>query len=73
VKRLTTLLDHPLELRSNPGKGTAFSIDVPLAAAPANTTALATPGSLIPAAQGFGLILVVDDEVAIQIAMKRTA
>jgi CheY-like chemotaxis protein len=69
VKRLTTLLDHPLELRSVPGKGTCFSIEVPLATAPASAPAIASTSSL-PALQGSGLILVVDDEVAIQIAMK---
>jgi CheY-like chemotaxis protein len=69
VKRLTTLLDHPLELRSVPGKGTCFSIDVPLATAPAGAPALSSTGAL-PAVQGVGLILVVDDEAAIQIAMK---
>jgi two-component system, sensor histidine kinase len=70
VKRLTTLLEHPLELRSVPGKGTCFCIDVPLATAPAEAPALTAAGALVPAAQGSGLILVVDDEVAIQIAMK---
>jgi signal transduction histidine kinase/CheY-like chemotaxis protein len=70
VKRLTTLLDHPLELRSVPGKGTCFSIDVPFATAPAGAPALVSPSSLIPSVQGSGLILVVDDEAAIQVAMK---
>jgi two-component system, sensor histidine kinase len=70
VKRLTTLLEHPLELRSTPGKGTCFSIDVPLANAPAHAALAIAAGAIAPIAQGSGLILVVDDEVAIQIAMK---
>jgi CheY-like chemotaxis protein len=69
VKRLTTLLDHPLELRSIGGKGTCFSIHLPLATAPVGAPALTSSGSL-PVVQGSGLILVVDDEAAIQIAMK---
>jgi signal transduction histidine kinase/CheY-like chemotaxis protein len=70
VKRLTTLLDHALELRSVAGKGTCFSIEVPIAEAPASALQISAAGRLLPAAQGSGLILVVDDEVAIQIAMK---
>lgn len=70
VKRLTTLLEHRLELRSSPGKGTCFNIDIPYAS---NQSALhldpmqATAGAAAP---GSGLILVVDDERAIQIAMQ---
>ena len=70
VKRLTTLLDHRLDLRSAPGQGTCFSIEVPLANAPIGVTHAGTPATLAPAALGSGLILVVDDEAAIQIAMK---
>ncbi|MEJ0036078.1 MAG: hybrid sensor histidine kinase/response regulator [Gammaproteobacteria bacterium] len=70
VKRLTLLLDHPLELRSEAGKGTCFSIDVPLGSTPAGVPDILSRGSLAPAAQGSGLVLVVDDEAAIQIAMK---
>ena len=70
VKRLTTLLDHPLELRSVPGKGTCFSVEVPFASAPpgiAQDGRIEVAPSVPP---GSGLILVVDDELAIQIAMK---
>jgi two-component system, sensor histidine kinase len=69
VKRLTTLLDHRLDLRSWPGKGTCFTIDLPLAthhqaARPDDARATAA----LPA-NGSGLILVVDDEGAIQVGM----
>jgi signal transduction histidine kinase/CheY-like chemotaxis protein len=70
VKRLTALLDHRLELRSELGKGTRFSIDVPYASALAQGGIAATHAAPAPAQQGSGLILVVDDEVAIQLAMK---
>jgi signal transduction histidine kinase/CheY-like chemotaxis protein len=70
VKRLTTLLEHALDLRSQPGRGTCFSIDVPRATEAAQATVHSTQALLQVAAQGSGLILVVDDEVAIQVAMK---
>ena len=71
VKRLTTLLGHRIELRSRPHKGTCFAIELPLAES-------IDPVSLAPAAQsiesaqhGSGLILVLDDELMIQVAMKQ--
>jgi signal transduction histidine kinase/CheY-like chemotaxis protein len=70
VKRLTTLLNHRLELRSQPGRGSCFTLHVPYA----NAVARADTGGGQPAAVAVGgesgLILVVDDESAIQIAMK---
>jgi signal transduction histidine kinase/CheY-like chemotaxis protein len=68
VKRLTARLDHALELRSVVGKGTCFSVEVPLAAVPVPVKGIAA-AEPFAAARGSGLILVVDDEVAIQIAM----
>jgi signal transduction histidine kinase/CheY-like chemotaxis protein len=69
VKRLTALLDHPLQMRSQVEKGTVFKLDVPLSA-----TADTDPAKLeVPAVtnvRGSGLILVIDDEAAIQAAMK---
>jgi signal transduction histidine kinase/CheY-like chemotaxis protein len=70
VRRLTTLLDHRLDLRSWPGEGTVFSIDIPYAASVARTALTDTPAPTAPTAHGSGLILVVDDERAIQIAMR---
>ncbi|MEJ1965363.1 MAG: hybrid sensor histidine kinase/response regulator [Gammaproteobacteria bacterium] len=70
VRRLTTLLDHPLTLSSRAGHGTCFTIEIPFADARAGAepaTLHAAPGPVVPAS---GLVLVVDDEVAIQIAMK---
>jgi CheY-like chemotaxis protein len=70
VKRLTALLDHSLHVASWPGKGTCFTVEIPLASEKARIdlrevlpiTAVLTAGS--------GLILVVDDEGAIQVAMQ---
>jgi two-component system, sensor histidine kinase len=70
VRRLTTLLDHRLELRSQPGKGTCFTFDVPCANAPTQTGFEIARPPLASVAPGSGLILFVDDEGAIQVAMK---
>jgi signal transduction histidine kinase/ActR/RegA family two-component response regulator len=69
VKRLTALLGHPLRLRSQPERGSVFTLQLPYSDAP-----LAAPARLLDipqAADGVaGLVLVVDDEAAIQVAMK---
>jgi signal transduction histidine kinase/CheY-like chemotaxis protein len=70
VKRLTTLLDHRLELRSQPGKGTCFTFDVPYANALTQTGVEIAHPPLASVVPESGLILFVDDEGAIQVAMK---
>lgn len=67
VKRLTVILDCPYELRSQPGKGTAFTLSVPIT----NAASLAEqPADVSPGALRRGLILVVDDEITIREAMR---
>lgn len=68
VRRLTTLLDHRLSLQSAPGKGSVFRIGVPLASA--GDVALDEEEEAAPGDLAHGLILVIDDETAIQEAMK---
>lgn len=70
VKRLTTLLEHRLDLRSWPGKGTCFSIDIPYADNQSVTQSDSMQVAAVPASPGSGLILVVDDEGAIQVGMQ---
>jgi two-component system, sensor histidine kinase len=70
VKRLTTLLGHPLQVVSWPGKGTCFTVEVPRASENARTDLRHLPLPAAPVTAGSGLILVVDDEGAIQIAMQ---
>jgi signal transduction histidine kinase/CheY-like chemotaxis protein len=70
VKRLATLLDHPLTLRSQPGKGSCFTIEVPRTSAPAQADPGDSRRPLATTAPDSGLILVVDDEGAIQTAMR---
>jgi two-component system, sensor histidine kinase len=68
VKRLTALLGHPLLLRSRLGHGSVFTVDLPLSDALVGATSAVSEEAGEFAASG--LILVVDDEVTIQMAMK---
>ena len=70
VRRLTQLLGHSLIVRSEIGHGSVFEISAPYAdaAAIALTQTGEFPSPFL--AHGVGLILVIDDEMAIQIAMK---
>jgi signal transduction histidine kinase len=71
VKRLATLLDHRLELRSWLGRGTCFEVHMPYASAGAKAQVdIGVTQPATSSARGSGLILVIDDERAIQIAMK---
>jgi signal transduction histidine kinase len=68
VKRLSSLLGCPLTLASAPGKGSVFKLAVPLFdGTMAEEAASSDAAPLLPSA---GLILVIDDEVAIQDAMR---
>ncbi len=69
VRRLTQLLGHPLSFRSREGSGSMFAIDLPLGDAKA-VAASKLPVAPDAATAGSGLILVVDDETTIQMAMK---
>jgi CheY-like chemotaxis protein/anti-sigma regulatory factor (Ser/Thr protein kinase) len=69
VQRLSRLLDHPIELRSVPGRGSVFRVAVPIgipeeAEAPAEVEA--------PILEPFDgrLIVVVDDDAAVVTAME---
>jgi CheY-like chemotaxis protein len=67
VRRLSVLLDCPIKLRSRLGRGSCFSVEIPIAAGPAVS---ARPNALADTAEAArGLIVVVDDEEAIRDAM----
>jgi len=70
VKRLTALLGHPLKLRSQPDRGSMFSLELPSSDAPLEVAPRVSDGARELPGSGAGLILVVDDEAAIQVAMK---
>ena len=71
VKRIAELLQHPLHLKSQIGKGSRFGIDVPLSTAVAKET-----GELAPLADDdetvlFGaVVVVIDDEADIVAALE---
>jgi PAS domain S-box-containing protein len=70
VKRLAEVLEHRVAVRSTPGKGTGFSIEVPRGRAPvgAAKSAVSTDhsGELFR-----GTVLVIEDEISVRSALKR--
>ena len=82
VKRLTHLLDVPLELRSIPGRGTGFRLLLPGSPAPAPAPTPVTPGlaslapgaaasaALAPQALAGTRVLVIDDEPVILLGLQ---
>lgn len=70
VRRLTALLENPLSLRSILNRGSVFTVLVPMAEKGAIVVSVDPEATLIDKRKGFGLILVIDDEMAIQVAMK---
>jgi CheY-like chemotaxis protein len=67
VKRLAVLLDHPIEVWSAPGRGSIFSIDVPVGTVP--PVVLSLPAAVVPVAapstQGRARFAVLVDDDAI--------
>ena len=61
VRRLAQLLEHPLALRSVPGRGTCFSIEAPFADGPAEPAADADAGFDDDALRSLRVLLVDDD------------
>jgi CheY-like chemotaxis protein len=70
VRRLTALLDHPLTLRSQLARGTVFTLQVPLSPSATEADGSKPEVAAVTDVRGSGLILVIDDESAIQAAMK---
>jgi signal transduction histidine kinase/ActR/RegA family two-component response regulator len=70
VRRLTALLGHPLRLRTRVGRGSMFALQLPFSDAPLSATRRAIDGITEAIGQRSALILVVDDEAPIQLAMK---
>ncbi|HLJ86727.1 MAG TPA: hybrid sensor histidine kinase/response regulator [Candidatus Angelobacter sp.] len=68
VKRLTTLLQTPLHFSSQLGKGSMFAVEVALASAASYIPTVEQESKSAGPMQG--LVLVVDDEIAIQQAMR---
>jgi signal transduction histidine kinase/CheY-like chemotaxis protein len=65
VQRLARLLEHPLSLRSVPGRGSCFSIELPLAQGPADARGEEMPTIHDEALRGVR-VLVVDDDMMVR-------
>ena len=65
VKRLARLLDHPLSIRSMPGRGTCFGVAMPFADGPADA-ADEPPAMLEDDALSGIRVLVVDDDMMVR-------
>lgn len=63
VRRLTDLLSHHLELRSTPGHGALFALELPLA--PPGVVSERPPPSQLHSLHGLKVLLVDDDELAL--------
>lgn len=70
VRRLGQILDHKVEVRSIPGKGTRFSIDVPRSAALADVSEAAAPPYLPGRVFPFS-VLAIEDETSVRTALRR--
>ena len=64
VQRLSRLLNHPVAVRSEPGKGSVFSIEVPRAAAPAVSLSVQEAADA-PSGEGRLAVLVEDDVIVL--------
>ncbi|MCW2243678.1 hybrid sensor histidine kinase/response regulator [Azospirillum canadense] len=67
VRRLAGLLDHPLSLRSEPGRGSAFCIAVPSVASRPVPKTCRPNGK---PANSKGLVVLVDDDAIILLSMR---
>jgi len=68
VRRLTRILDIPMQMQSRVARGSVFKLSIPVAA---ERSVAIEPSQGLPAvAQASRFILVIDDEVAIQEGMK---
>ena len=70
VQRLADLLGHDIDVRSRPGKGSVFAVEVPLAASePPARSRLPQPAAA-PAARSSATILIVEDEPDLRETLK---
>lgn len=65
VRRLAGLLGHPLSLRSVPGRGTSFRIEIPLADGPPDLATEASPAPADDALRSVS-VLVIDDDLMVR-------
>lgn len=68
VQRIGRLLDHPVSVHSEPGRGSVFSIEVPLGQARALVER--NPAAAAPAAGGDLFAVVVDDDAIVLLGLQ---
>jgi signal transduction histidine kinase/ActR/RegA family two-component response regulator len=71
VRRLGDILDHRVDVRSTPGKGTGFSIEVPRGRAYVGASE-SVPAPAFDGAPFRGTVLVIEDETSVRAALNRT-
>ncbi len=71
VRRLADLLDHRIEVRSEPGRGTVFRVDVERAPAAARRPAELYPCEPLKLGGGQGTLIVIDDDSLVLSAMRQ--
>jgi signal transduction histidine kinase len=70
VKRVTQLLNHPIRLASTPGKGSRFTVELPVTDLARPHSASATIEQKVPNLLVGKLILVIDDEESVRLGMQ---
>jgi PAS domain S-box-containing protein len=70
VRRLGEILDHRIDVRSTPGKGTGFSIEIPRVRAYVGVSA-SVPTSDFAGEHFRGTVLIIEDETTVRSALNR--
>ncbi len=65
VRRLTNLLDHRIEVDSNPGKGSRFTVSIPTTTNSTSCVEESTDDDTVMGEQGSGLIILIEDDVSV--------
>jgi two-component system, sensor histidine kinase len=66
VRRLARLMDAPLTLRSTPGRGTVFTLEVPIGKAPAAVQAMPRSSAPLGLTLDRRLVVMIEDDPAVK-------
>lgn len=69
VDRLSRLLDHPLSVRTRPGQGSVFAVEIPLLSTPSHNEDTPPAATAYTADVSGMQVLVIDDEAVIRSGM----